>query len=81
MYIYIYIHSIYITYVYICIYILCMYIYYNIYLANSKYYSLFYRYKCLKSVLIKNFSENMQHSYRRRPMPKCGFNKIAKQRY
>ena len=32
-----------------------------------------------KSVLSKRYSENMQQSYRRTPMPKCVFNKIAKQ--
>ena len=28
-------------------------------------------------VLIKSCSENMQQMYRRTPMPKCDFNKIA----
>ena len=32
-------------------------------------------------VLIKMCSENMQQIYRRRPIPKCDFNKIAKQLY
>ena len=30
-------------------------------------------------VLSKRCSENMQQIYRRTPMPKCGFNKVAKQ--
>ena len=29
----------------------------------------------------KRCSENMQQIYRRTPMPKCDFNKAAKQRY
>ena len=29
------------------------------------------------SVLKKRFSENMQHTYRRTPMPKCDFSKVA----
>ena len=32
-------------------------------------------------VLINRFSENMQQIYRRRPMPKCNFNKVALQPY
>ena len=32
-------------------------------------------------VLIKRYFENMQHIYRRIPMPKCDFNKVAKQFY
>ena len=32
-------------------------------------------------VLKKRCSENMQHIYRRTPMPKCDFNKVAFQRY
>ena len=31
------------------------------------------------SVLIRRSSENMQQLYRRTPMPKCNFNKVAKQ--
>ena len=34
-----------------------------------------------RSVLIKRCSENMQQIYRRTPMPKCDFNKAAKQLY
>ena len=34
-----------------------------------------------EGVLIKRCSENMQRIYRRTPMPKCNFNKDAKQRY
>ena len=34
-----------------------------------------------KGVLRKRCSENMQQIYRRKPMPKCGFNKVAKQLY
>ena len=30
-------------------------------------------------VLRKKFSENIQQIYRRTPMPKCNFNKVAKQ--
>ena len=30
-------------------------------------------------VLRKRCSENMQNIYRRAPMPKCGFNKVALQ--
>ena len=33
----------------------------------------------LKGVLEKRCSENMQQIYRRTPMPKCNFNKVAKQ--
>ena len=29
----------------------------------------------------KGFSENMQQNYRRTPMPKCDFNKVAEQLY
>ena len=32
-------------------------------------------------VLRKTCSENMQKIYRRTPMPKCNFNKVAKQLY
>ena len=35
----------------------------------------------LKGVLEKRCSENMQQIYRRTPMPKCNFNKVAKQLY
>ena len=34
-----------------------------------------------RGVLIKTCSENMQQIYRRTPMPKCDFNKVAKQLY
>ena len=34
-----------------------------------------------RGVLKKKFSENMQHFYRRTPMLKCDFNKVAKQLY
>ena len=30
-----------------------------------------------RGVLSKKYSENMQHIYRRTPMPKCDFNKVA----
>ena len=30
---------------------------------------------------MKRGSENMQKIYRRKPMPKCDFNKVAKQLY
>ena len=30
-----------------------------------------------KGVLKKRYSENMQQIYRRAPMPKCNFNKVA----
>ena len=34
-----------------------------------------------RGVLKKRFSENMQQIYRRTPMPKCNFNKVALQLY
>ena len=34
-----------------------------------------------RGVPIKSCSENMQRIYRRTPMPKCDFNKVAKQLY
>ena len=34
-----------------------------------------------RGVFIKRCSENMQQVYRRTPMPKCDFNKVAKQPY
>ena len=34
-----------------------------------------------RGVLRKRCSENLQQIYRRTPMPKCDFNKIAKQLY
>ena len=34
-----------------------------------------------RGVLRKRCSENMQQMYRRTPMPKCDFNKVAKQLY
>ena len=34
-----------------------------------------------KGVLLKRCSENMQQIYRRTPMPKCDFNKVAKELY
>ena len=34
-----------------------------------------------RGVLREKSSENMQHIYRRTPMPKCDFNKVAKQLY
>ena len=30
-----------------------------------------------RGVLGKRYSENMQQTYRRTPMPKCGYNKVA----
>ena len=33
----------------------------------------------LRGVPEKRCSENMQQIYKRTPMPKCGFNKVAKQ--
>ena len=35
----------------------------------------------LRGVLRKKCSENMQRIYRRPPMPKCDFNKVALQTY
>ena len=37
--------------------------------------------KLTKGVLVIRCSENMQHIYRRTPMRKCDFNKVAKQLY
>ena len=34
-----------------------------------------------RGILRKSFSKNMQHIYRRIPMPKSDFNKVSKQRY
>ena len=34
-----------------------------------------------RGVLMKRCSENVQQIYRRTPMPKCDFNKVAKQFY
>ena len=34
-----------------------------------------------RDVLRKRFSENMQQIYRRTPIPKCDFNKVAKKLY
>ena len=34
-----------------------------------------------RGVLIKRCSENMQEIYRRTPVPKCDFNKVALQLY
>ena len=34
-----------------------------------------------RGVLRKRYSENMQQIYRRTPMPKCDFNKVALQLY
>ena len=34
-----------------------------------------------KGDLRKRFSENMQQSYRRTPMTKCDFNKVAKKKW
>ena len=34
----------------------------------------------LRGVLLKRCSENMQQIYRRTPMPKCDFNKVALQK-
>ena len=34
-----------------------------------------------RGVLKKRCSENMQQIYRRTPMPKCNFNKVAEQLY
>ena len=34
-----------------------------------------------RGVLKKRCSENMQQIFRRTPMPKCDFNKVAKQLY
>ena len=34
-----------------------------------------------RGVLVERCSENMQQIYRRTPMPKCDFNKTAKQLY
>ena len=35
----------------------------------------------LRGILEKMCSENVQQIYRRKPMPKCDFNKVAKQLY
>ena len=35
----------------------------------------------LRGVLEKRYSENMEQIYRRTPMPKCDFNKVALQLY
>ena len=37
--------------------------------------------RSLVGVLMKRYSENMQQIYRMAPMPKCDFDKVAKQRY
>ena len=34
-----------------------------------------------RAVLLKKYSENMQQIFRRTPMPKRNFNKVAKQLY
>ena len=34
-----------------------------------------------RGALVKRYSENMQKIYRRTPMQKCDFNKVAKQLY
>ena len=39
------------------------------------------RVKPTRRVLKKRYSENMQQIYRRTPMPKCDFNKVALQLY
>ena len=43
--------------------------------------SLFFQKQSPRGVLKKRYSENMQQIYRRTPMPKCDFNKVAKQLY
>ena len=35
----------------------------------------------IKGIFIKRCPENLQQGYRRKPMPKCDFNKIALQLY
>ena len=35
----------------------------------------------VRGILRKSYSENMQQIYRRTPMPKCDFNRVAKQLY
>ena len=34
-----------------------------------------------RGAVVKRYSENMQQIYRRTPMQKCDFNKVAKQLY
>ena len=50
----------------------------NIALANL---STYYHKQWFRGVLKKRCSEKMQQIYRRTPMPKCDFNKVAKQLY
>ena len=45
--------------------------------SDSKNYC-YYKRQPFKGVLIKRCSENMQQIYRTTPMPKCDFNKVAK---
>ena len=40
-----------------------------------------YQKQPFRGALTKRCSENMQQIYRRTPMPKCDFNKVAKQLY
>ena len=51
---------------------------------KSKQYLLYYTFlqkQPPRGVFRKRFSENMQQIYRRAPMPKCNFKKVAKQFY
>ena len=51
-----------------------------IFFGNPKALVSFYNQKqTSRGVLRKKFSENMQEIYKRTPMPKCDFNKVAKQ--
>ena len=63
---------------------ICVHIYMNVYI--NTYIKIYFRYianitPCpvtpFKGVLRKSCSENMQEIYRRTPMPKCNFNKVA----
>ena len=65
---------------------ICVHIYMNVYI--NTYIKIYFRYianitPCpvtpFKGVLRKSCSENMQEIYRRTPMPKCNFNKVASQ--
>ena len=47
----------------------------------EKIFSVINRSRSSRGILTKRCSENMQQIYRRIPMPKCDFNKVAKQLY
>ena len=47
----------------------------------KKHLQIYFRKQPFRGILLKRYSENAQQIYKRTPMPKCNFNKVALQLY